>query len=50
MCPTTAHAMSAKVERCLESGMNDHVNKSVDLDALMRTLRRWWKGWEKLRL
>jgi HPt (histidine-containing phosphotransfer) domain-containing protein len=38
---TTAHAFEADRERCLEAGMNDHVQKPIDPDALARTLAAW---------
>jgi two-component system sensor histidine kinase/response regulator len=37
----TAHAMAEERERCLASGMNDHVSKPIDPDALFATLARW---------
>jgi signal transduction histidine kinase/DNA-binding response OmpR family regulator len=37
----TAHAMVEERERCLAEGMNDHVTKPVDPEALLRTVRRW---------
>ncbi|MCK6450271.1 MAG: response regulator [Alphaproteobacteria bacterium] len=37
----TAHAMAAERERCLNAGMQDHVAKPIDPDALYRTLARW---------
>ncbi len=37
----TAHAMSGDRERSLESGMNDHLNKPINPQALMETLVRW---------
>jgi diguanylate cyclase (GGDEF)-like protein len=37
----TAHAMESERQRCLDAGMNDHIAKPVDPDALARTLRRW---------
>jgi two-component system, sensor histidine kinase and response regulator len=40
----TAHAMAEERERCLASGMNDHVSKPIDPDALYRTLARWYTG------
>jgi CheY-like chemotaxis protein len=39
----TAHAMVEERERCLKAGMNDHVTKPIDPDALFATLARWTK-------
>jgi PAS domain S-box-containing protein len=37
----TAHALVEERQRCLEAGMNDHVSKPIEPDALFATLRRW---------
>jgi CheY-like chemotaxis protein/HPt (histidine-containing phosphotransfer) domain-containing protein len=37
----TAHAMAEERERCLASGMNDHVSKPIDPDALLAAVARW---------
>jgi two-component system sensor histidine kinase/response regulator len=37
----TANAMVGDRERCLAAGMNDHVAKPVDIDALMAVIRAW---------
>jgi two-component system sensor histidine kinase/response regulator len=37
----TAHAMSGDKERSLAAGMNDHVTKPIDPDALFAVLLRW---------
>jgi CheY-like chemotaxis protein len=37
----TAHVMADEVHRCLEAGMNDHVAKPIDPEALFATLARW---------
>ena len=37
----TAHALVEERQRCLEAGMNDHVSKPIDPDALFATLLRW---------
>ncbi len=39
----TAHALVEERQRCLEAGMNDHVSKPIDPDALFATLLRWTK-------
>ena len=39
----TAHALVEERQRCLEAGMNDHVSKPIDPDALFATLIRWVK-------
>ena len=39
----TAHALVEEQQRCLDAGMNDHVSKPIDPDALFRTLARWAK-------
>ncbi len=40
----TAHALVEERQRCLEAGMNDHVSKPIDPDALFATLMRWTKS------
>ena len=37
----TANAMKADLNACLVAGMNDHVIKPIDRQALLQTLRRW---------
>jgi len=39
----TAHALVEERQRCLDAGMNDHVSKPIDPDALFVTLMRWAK-------
>ncbi len=39
----TAHALVEDRQRCLDVGMNDHVTKPIDPDALLATLLRWAK-------
>jgi PAS domain S-box-containing protein len=43
----TAHALVEERQRCLDAGMNDHVSKPIDPDALFATLLRWTKPREK---
>jgi two-component system sensor histidine kinase/response regulator len=37
----TAHALVEERQRCLDAGMNDHVSKPIDPNALFETLLRW---------
>jgi signal transduction histidine kinase/DNA-binding response OmpR family regulator/HPt (histidine-containing phosphotransfer) domain-containing protein len=39
----TAHALIEERQSCIEAGMNDHVSKPIDPDALFSTLLRWAK-------
>jgi CheY-like chemotaxis protein len=39
----TAHALVEERERCIAAGMNDHVTKPIDPDALFAALMRWTK-------
>ena len=43
----TAHALVEECQRCLDAGMNDHVSKPIDPDALLSTLMRWAKPMER---
>jgi two-component system, sensor histidine kinase and response regulator len=36
--------MAEAIQRCLDAGMNDHVGKPIDPDALFATLARWTKS------
>jgi signal transduction histidine kinase/CheY-like chemotaxis protein len=40
----TAHALVEERQHCLEAGMNDHVTKPIDPDALFASLKRWVKS------
>ncbi|MBC7917116.1 MAG: response regulator [Rhodoferax sp.] len=37
----TANAMAGDREKCLAAGMNDHIAKPIEVDALLGTLARW---------
>jgi len=39
----TAHALVEERNRCIDAGMNDHVSKPIDPDALFSSLLRWAK-------
>jgi CheY-like chemotaxis protein len=43
----TAHALVEERQRCLEAGMNDHVTKPIEPEALFAVLKRWTKTQEK---
>ncbi|MCA1908911.1 MAG: response regulator [Magnetospirillum sp.] len=40
----TAHALAEERERCLAAGMNDHVSKPIDPEALLKVLSSWLEG------
>ncbi|MDR3090700.1 MAG: response regulator [Clostridiales bacterium] len=37
----TANVFKEDIDRCLEAGMNEHLGKPVDVEELMRTLRKY---------
>jgi HPt (histidine-containing phosphotransfer) domain-containing protein len=37
----TAHALVEERQRCIDAGMNDHISKPIDPDAMFSTLLRW---------
>jgi CheY-like chemotaxis protein len=37
----TAHAMSGDREQSLKAGMNDHINKPINISELFQALARW---------
>ena len=39
----TAHALVEERQRCLDAGMNDHISKPIDPEALFATLLKWAK-------
>jgi CheY-like chemotaxis protein len=39
----TAHALVEERQNCIDAGMNDHVSKPIDPDALFSTLLKWAK-------
>jgi CheY-like chemotaxis protein len=43
----TAHAMVEELERCVEAGMDDYLNKPLDVDKLFSTLLRWIEPGER---
>jgi CheY-like chemotaxis protein len=43
----TAHAMSGDRELSIKSGMNDHVNKPIDVQELFKTIAKWTKTEEE---
>jgi signal transduction histidine kinase/ActR/RegA family two-component response regulator len=40
----TANVFREDVEKCLESGMNDHVGKPLNFEEVMRKLRKYLRG------
>ncbi|MBE9608781.1 response regulator [Chitinilyticum piscinae] len=39
----TAHALQEERQRCNDAGMNDHISKPIDPQALLLTLQRWYR-------
>lgn len=39
----TAHVMPAAIKRCLQAGMNDHLNKPLNPELMYSTLLKWIK-------
>ncbi|MDR2899174.1 MAG: response regulator [Clostridiales bacterium] len=39
----TANVFKEDIERCLESGMNDHVGKPVSTDEILEKIKKWTK-------
>ena len=44
----TAHAMAEERDRCLAEGMNDHITKPIDPEALYQAVARWGCGGDAL--
>lgn len=42
----TANVFKEDIDRCLASGMNDHLGKPIEIDALIKRLRRYLLGEE----
>jgi CheY-like chemotaxis protein len=40
----TANVFREDIEKCLASGMNDHVGKPIDINEVMEKLRRYLPG------
>ncbi len=45
----TAHAMAEEGERCLSEGMNEHLTKPIDPQALARCIARWARAAPEVR-
>jgi signal transduction histidine kinase/CheY-like chemotaxis protein len=43
----TAHALVEERQRCLDAGMNDHVTKPIDPDAVFSVIKNWSKPRER---
>jgi len=41
----TAHAMEDEIQRCLSEGMDHHLSKPIDPQALVQSLQRWAGGY-----
>jgi len=39
----TANAFKEDVDKCLESGMNDHLAKPIDVEAVVEKIRQYTK-------
>ena len=39
----TSHAMVEERQRCLDSGMNDHIAKPIDQEVMLATMIKWYK-------
>jgi CheY-like chemotaxis protein len=39
----TANVMAEDINRCLDSGMNDHISKPIDFDHFFSVLVKWIK-------
>jgi CheY-like chemotaxis protein len=39
----TANVFKEDIEKCLESGMNDHIGKPLNMDEVLEKLRKYLK-------
>jgi len=46
----TAHAFAEDRKTCLEAGMDDHLVKPLELDALRASLARWTKSADRAKV
>jgi len=46
----TANAYTEDRAACLEAGMNDHLTKPLEIDALRMALSRWTNGYNHAKL
>lgn len=37
----TAHAMSGDREKCMVAGASDYISKPIDVDTLLKVLKKW---------
>ena len=40
----TANAFKEDVDNCIESGMNDHIAKPIDIDAVMKKIKQYYSN------
>ena len=39
----TANVFREDIEKCLAAGMNDHIGKPLDMDNVLKKIRKYWK-------